>query len=172
MTLPPPVVLVPSRYTEWVALAAEMAAGVRRLVPGVQIEHIGSTSVPDLAAKDVVDLLVGVSADGIARTAQDLAAAGWDLEGGLPGHSWLSYPSRAERKYVLHVVEYKGRPWERRIAFRDLLRADGAARARYADAKLAASKKAAGWDDYTQSKTPVVTELLAGLARNHPAAGG
>lgn len=157
----PRVVLAASRYTEWVALAAEMTGGIRRVVPEAHIEHIGSTSVPDLVAKDVVDLLAGVSSDRIEKTARDLAADGWDLEGELPGHSWLSYPSRTSRQYVLHVVEFEGRPWARRIAFRDLLRADGNARTKYVEAKLAASREAASWDEYTQSKTPVVTELLA-----------
>ncbi|MDK1329015.1 GrpB family protein [Arthrobacter sp. zg-Y1143] len=107
-----PVVLVPSRYSEWVAMPAEMAVRIRRQVPDAQVEHIGSTSVPDLPAKDVVDLLVGV----------------------------------------------------RRVVFRDLLRHDPQARARYLAAKQSAAGSAGGWDDYTQSKTPVVAELLAGLA--------
>ncbi|NHB84992.1 GrpB family protein [Tessaracoccus sp. HDW20] len=52
--------IVPSRHLEWVGLFEEMAGRLGPLLPGAKIEHIGSTSVPDLPAKDVVDLLIGV----------------------------------------------------------------------------------------------------------------
>ena len=163
-----PVVLVPSRHAEWAGMAEAMAVRIRGQVPNAQVEHIGSTAVPGLPAKDVVDLLVGVTPDRILDTAGQLAAAGFDNEGGRPGHCWLSYPARASRAYVLHVVEFGGTPWRRRVAFRDLLRRDPRARARYLAAKQAAAGSAGGWDDYTQSKTPVVAELLAGLAEVEP----
>lgn len=156
-----PVVLVPSRYDEWAAMAAQMAARLRRDVPGSQVEHIGSTSVPDLAAKDVVDLMMGVDPDRVAGVARQLAAVGFDLEGELPHHCWLSFPSRAHRTYVLHVLELDGMAWRNRTRFRDLLRSDEAARATYLAAKIAAAGQASGWDDYTQAKTPVVSGLLA-----------
>ncbi|MCC9204423.1 GrpB family protein [Arthrobacter sp. zg-Y769] len=138
-----------------------MAARLRTQVPGARLEHIGSTSVPGLAAKDVVDLLIGVEENRVAEVAAELAADGFDLEGELPGHCWLSYPARASRRYILHVVEFDGVPWRRRIGFRDLLRRDESARARYLEAKLEAAREAQGWDDYTQFKTPVVAGLLA-----------
>ncbi|MCC3271175.1 GrpB family protein [Arthrobacter zhangbolii] len=165
-----PVVLVPSRYADWAAMAAGMARRIHRLAPASQVEHIGSTAVPDLAAKDVVDLLVGVGKDRIPAVAAELAAAGFDLEGTLPGHCWLSYPVRAERRYVLHVVEFGGRPWQRRLAFRNLLRSDPQARERYLAAKRDAADGSSGWDAYTQAKTPVVSELLAGMTDEQPTA--
>ena len=155
------VVLVPSRHAEWAGMAAAMGDRIRRQVPDAQVEHIGSTSVPDLPAKDVVDLLVGVAGERILQVAEELAAVGFDLEGGVPGHSWLSYPSRSARTHVLHVVETGGTAWLRRLAFRNLLRRNPAARERYLSVKRAAAEGSAGWDDYTQAKTPVVRELLA-----------
>ena len=157
------VVLVPSRHAEWARMAAAMAGRIRGLVPDAQVEHIGSTAVPGLPAKDVVDLLIGVAADRIPDTVAQLAAAGFDLEGERPGHAWLSWPSRSARTHVLHVVETGGTAWTRRVAFRDLLRRNPQARERYLAAKRAAAAGSAGWDDYTQAKTPVVSELLAGL---------
>ena len=151
-------------------MAAEMAHRLHGLAPGLRVEHIGSTSVPDLAAKDVVDLLIGVGQDRILSLSQELAAAGFDLEGRLPGHCWLSYPTRAERQYVLHVVGFDSLQWRRRIAFRDLLRSDPRARERYLTAKRSAADETSGWDAYTQSKTSVVSELLAGIAEEQPAA--
>lgn len=75
------VVLVPSRHIEWSAMAARMADCLTAQVPGAQIDHIGSTSVPDLPAKNVVDLLVGVTIERVPDAARQLASAGFDLEG-------------------------------------------------------------------------------------------
>lgn len=138
-----------------------MAESLRVQVPNSTIEHIGSTSVPNLPAKDVVDLMMGVAAGRVPDVAARLAAAGFDLEGELPQHCWLSYPTRTARAYVLHVLEFDGIAWRKRIAFRDLLRRDGRARSTYLEAKIAAAAQTRGWDDYTQAKTPVVSGLLA-----------
>lgn len=141
-----------------------MAARLQGLLPEAAIEHIGSTSVPDLPAKDVVDLLVGVELTAVPIASHRLAEAGFDLEGELPHHSWLGYPNRDDRQFVIHVVEYRGRAWQRRLDFRDLLRRDSDARRRYLDVKIASAATSENWDVYTQSKSSVVTSLLETLA--------
>ena len=66
----------------------------------------------------------------------------WDTEtdnnpgSRLPGHCWLAWPSRRHRESVVHVVAFEGIEWSARIAFRDLLREDPAARAEYFEAKI------------------------------------
>ncbi|WP_164745297.1 GrpB family protein [Georgenia faecalis] len=156
------VALVPSRPEEWARRFAEMSAWLSALVPGAPIEHIGSTAVRGLPAKDVVDLLVGVDAGSVVPVSRQLAAAGLDLEGERDHHCWLSAPSRHARTHVVHVVELGGHAWTRRVAFRDLLRQDPDARETYLAAKRAAAAGTPGWDAYTQAKTQVVAELLAG----------
>lgn len=155
-----PVSLVPSRHSEWAKMADEMMEKIHEQVSGAHLEHIGSTAVPGLPAKDVVDLLVGVESDRVLAVAQQLASVGFDLEGELDHHSWLSFPTRSARAYVIHVVEHESRPWHRRISFRDLLRSDENARAEYLQTKIDAAHSAKNWDDYTQSKSSVVANLL------------
>lgn len=157
-----PVFLVPSRHLEWATMATEMMNTIRESVQDARLEHIGSTSVPGLPAKDVVDLLMGVAVDRIQAVSHQLASIGFDLEGELGHHCWLSLPSRSARAYVIHVVEHGSRPWNRRVAFRDLLRTDESARSRYLQTKIDAAKATRTWDDYTQSKTNVVANLLSG----------
>ncbi|PYF98365.1 dephospho-CoA kinase [Georgenia satyanarayanai] len=152
--------LVPSRHEEWHLRYTGMAGRLAVLLPGAHVEHIGSTAVPGLPAKDVVDVLVGVDAADVVEAAHRLRAAGLDLEGERAHHCWLSAPDRRSRDYVVHVVEHGGRPWTRRLAFRDLLRRDADARGRYLRVKEAAARESQGWDDYTQAKSPVVAELL------------
>lgn len=156
-----PVFIVPSRYSEWTQMATEMMSNLGEQVPGVHLEHIGSTAVPGLPAKDVVDLLVGVEAARVQAVARQLASGGFDLEGERDYHCWLSFPSRLARAYVIHVVEYGSRQWNRRIIFRDLLRSDGSARDQYLKTKIDAAESANNWDEYTQSKTSVVSSLLS-----------
>ncbi|MGO1285984.1 MAG: GrpB family protein [Brachybacterium sp.] len=155
-----PVELVGSRLQEWALRFEFLARSVRAALPDAQIAHIGSTAVPGLPAKDVVDLVVGVHAEEELDAAYALRAAGWDLEGERDGHCWLSIPNRQERKAVAHVVEVDGSIWRERVAFRDLLRQDAIARATYLDAKERAAATAEGWGDYTRAKAPIVGELL------------
>ena len=156
------VTLVASRFEEWGRRFAVVAARLEELVPGARLEHIGSTAVPDLPAKDVVDVLVGVAGPDVVPTARRLAARGLDLEGERAHHCWLSSPGRAGREVVVHVVEHGGRAWARRVAFRDLLREDAGARRDYLAVKERAARSARGWDEYTQAKSGVVADLLDG----------
>jgi GrpB-like predicted nucleotidyltransferase (UPF0157 family) len=83
------------------------------------LERIGSTAVPGLSAKDVVDVLVGVDAELVAESAERRTDGGVDLEGARPTHCWLSLPDRASRTVVVHVVEAGGTRWRERVAFRE-----------------------------------------------------
>nr|WP_285179094.1 GrpB family protein [Micrococcus terreus]MDK7700812.1 GrpB family protein [Micrococcus terreus] len=54
------VVLVPSDHARWKSKFEQMAVQLGAILPGLDVEHIGSTSVPGVPAKDVVDLMIGV----------------------------------------------------------------------------------------------------------------
>lgn len=152
--------LAASSYETWSHMAQQMTVRLLRIVPEAAVEHIGSTSVPGLPAKPVVDLAVGVPADEIAEVSRLLVEQGFDLEGTQPQHSWLSYPQRSARQFVVHVLEHQGRQWSRRLLFRDALRADESARDRYLEVKREAAASSANWDEYTQAKTDVVHAIL------------
>lgn len=155
-----PVILVPSRFAEWADRYSSVTVTIAKVLPAARVEHIGSTAIPELPAKDVVDVLVGVDAVHLQDAADALAAAGFDLEGSKPGHCWLSAPDRSRRECVVHVVVSDSSEWEARIAFRDLLRSDPGARAEYLATKVAAAAAALGWADYTAAKYPTVSRLL------------
>lgn len=146
-------------------MASSMIAVLEEQIPNAVFEHIGSTSVPQLPAKPVVDLMIGVEPARILEVANLLITVGFDLEGEYAHHSWLSSPSRANRVFIVHVLEKSGKAWNRRIAFRDLLRTDDAAREKYLATKISAAKATDNWDDYTQSKTSVVMGLLEEIGR-------
>lgn len=156
------VLLVSRHPEEWHSRFVSLQSRIRTIVPGAAIEHIGSTAVVGMPAKDVVDLLVGVDFSMVATVAEALRDAEWDLEGFRAGHAWLSMPDRGARTAVVHVVEHGGAQWRDRVAFRDLLRRSADARQRYLRAKMEAAQESAGWGEYTAAKAATVASLLEG----------
>ena len=90
------------------------------------IEHYGSTSVPGLEAKPILDILVGVSPLENWRACHDpLIGLGYDYaaNAGVPGHYIFGRGrDTTERTHLVHVVLYGGESWTGNLAFRDALR--------------------------------------------------
>ena len=136
----------------------------------VQVEHIGSTSVPGLAAKPIVDVVVAVEDITAEEDHLDaLLAAGYELRVREPGHRLVRTPARD-----VHVHLYgRGDPAvDDYLLLRDHLRADADDRALYEGTKRALI--AERWDDtndYADAKTDVI-EAIKARARRARAAGG
>ncbi len=131
------------------------------------VEHIGSTAVPGLPAKPIIDVMAGVDslADADALMAP-LLAAGYvtsaEFNAALTDRRWLMRHAEGRRTHHLHLVVHDGRLWRERLAFRDALRSTPALAERYAllKAELAARHP----DDreaYTRAKGEFVQAVLA-----------
>ncbi|SES45733.1 dephospho-CoA kinase [Actinokineospora terrae] len=164
---------------EWAVAAGRLVGRLSRRwgAPGLVWDHIGSTSVPGLAAKPVVDLQLGVpSLDGLVGLAEALAGAGFvDVAPHAPGSPGvLRDAPRAQvgagarwdkrlfasadpgRRAILHVREIGSPWWHYTRAFRDLLRADPQLRRDYETVKrdlTVAHAGDSGNDAYTIAKT-------------------
>ena len=129
----------------WPQRFRELEAGLRLLLAPqvVRVEHIGSTSVPGLAAKPVldIDVVVPAAAD-VQPSLRQLEKAGylheWDLS--VPGREALRWPPGSERHHLYLLVE-GSRELRRHLAFREALRADGALRDEYAVLKRALAQQ-------------------------------
>lgn len=153
------VELVESRPAEWAQRFQRLGRELRELVGAdVSIEHIGSTAVPDLPSKDVVDILVGVAPGSVPSVRNSLVQGGFILDGQCDGHAWLTRRKSGRRVCVIHVVENDSERWARRIAFRDLLRKDADARAEYLRTKRAAEAETSNWA--TRSHRPRPSEAI------------
>ena len=112
------------------------------------IEHYGSTAVPGLCAKPILDIMVGISPlSEWERCKPALEAMGYDYaEGaGVPGHYIFGRGrDRTERTHLVHIVEYQGESWRGSLAFRDALRRDASLRESYAQEKKRAAAAAPG----------------------------
>jgi GrpB-like predicted nucleotidyltransferase (UPF0157 family) len=127
------------------------------------VEHVGSTAVPGLPAKPIVDLdaVIPAPADLPAAVAR-LAARGYVHEGdlGIPGREAFRPPPDLPRHH-LYVVAAGAAELRRHLLFRDHLRAHPDAARAYADLKRAAASRAG--DDraaYTRAKDEFVAAIL------------
>lgn len=159
-----PIELVDGEGRDWPGRFRAVAQVIARAVPDAEVEHIGSTSVTGLPAKDVVDVLIGVEQYRWSDAVAALEQAGFICEGRKPGHSWLCAPSTERREVVLHVVVTGSREWNRRVTFRDLLRSSADARQRYLQIKREAAESSGDWGEYTAAKGPTVRAMLDGDA--------
>ena len=140
----------------------------RRLCEALEIapdslEHIGSTAVPGMLAKPVVDLMLGVPTypplDALVSRLEILGYQDMG-EAGVPERRYLRL--RGQQAFNLHIMARDGGHWSRNLRLRDYLRRDEGARARYAAAKQSAV--AAGRTrllGYSDAKRAVLAELLS-----------
>ena len=125
------------------------------------IEHIGSTSVPGLAAKPVVDIVVAVrdlsldSAEAAAVTSLGYESLG---EGGVPGR--LYFRKRGGRRFNVHLTLLRSSLWEENLLLRDFLRAHPAEARAYEALKRTAAREAPFLLAYSDRKAPFITQLI------------
>ena len=129
----------------WPALfaaeSARLTAALGARLP-LALEHMGSTAVPGLAAKPVLDLLGGYAPGApVTEYVAALVRAGYVHRGeqGIPGREFFR---RGEpRAYHLHVVADGSTVWREQLAFRDALRRDPVLRVAYAELKLSLARR-------------------------------
>lgn len=167
-------VSAPPRIVEydpcWPHAFATEAAAVSAALVGVphRVEHIGSTAVPGLPAKPVVDIMVGV-ADYVRfeRIRDRLAGLGyvWDVfaERSDPRRKvFRKGPADPTlmRTHHLHLTVEQGEYWRRVLAFRDELRGNPAATAEYLQVKYRMLRECSGDSRaYTAGKHDVVKRI-------------
>jgi GrpB-like predicted nucleotidyltransferase (UPF0157 family) len=131
-------------------------------VPLVVIEHVGSTSVPGLAAKPVIDCDIVVAERAVAAASRVLAGLGFVPLGelGIPLRWAFKEPARLTGTNTYVVVE-GSLALRNHLAVRDALRADPGLRAEYAAVKQRVGATAVNLDEYRQGKNAMVQRILA-----------
>jgi GrpB-like predicted nucleotidyltransferase (UPF0157 family) len=128
----------------------------------VRIEHIGSTAVPGLEAKPVVDIQVSVldvEDEAAYRTA--IEGLGLPLRSREPGHRYFRPTPGAPRDVQVHVCDAGGGRERAHLLFRDYLRADPATRTAYGDLKRSlAVRFRHDRVAYNEAKTTFVLDAL------------
>lgn len=136
----PQHVTVVEYNNDWPAMFAAEADLIRRILGGncVAVHHIGSTSVPGLAAKPVIDIMPVVkNIEEVDGSASEFAKYGYEYLGefGIPGRRYLR-KGGDERTHQVHIfAETDTQNIKRHLAFRDYMRTYQAEREAYAGLK-------------------------------------
>jgi GrpB-like predicted nucleotidyltransferase (UPF0157 family) len=159
------LVIVESDPT-WAAAYRDHEVRIREALGNgaVAVEHIGSTSVPGLAAKPIIDVLVVVPDITAEEDYVDpLLAAGYELRVREPGHRLVRTP---ERDVHVHILEPADPAIDDYLLLRDHLRRDEEDRSLYERTKRELTAR--DWPDmnaYAEAKTEVI-EAIKGRARS------
>jgi GrpB-like predicted nucleotidyltransferase (UPF0157 family) len=158
-------VVITEYAPEWPVLFASEADRVRAVLGErvLQLEHVGSTSVPGLPAKPIIDMLLAVAhSSDEAAYVPDMLAAGYVLRIREP--EWFEH--RLFKGPIadinLHVFSHGCEEIERMLRFRDWLRTNPQDRNLYLRTKRELAERE--WDTgqhYADAKTDVVKEILA-----------
>ena len=142
---------------------AERDALARLFPPDVfSIDHVGSTAVPGLGAKPIVDILIGApTLAEIEARIPALEMLGYRYapqhEAALPERRYFAKPARHPRLYHVHAVRADSRFHREHLAFRDALRADAALAVEYLTLKRAlAARHGRDREGYTDGKAAFI----------------
>lgn len=162
-----PVIL--SLYSnDWPVIYKNEAEKIRGTLnnkfPG--LEHVGSTSVPGLMAKPIIDIILGLeSLTGDTSFIVQLEKIGYDYipeyEEFIPDRRYFNRTDKKNIHYHLHACEFKGGFWIRHIRFRDILRKNKTVRNEYESLKIKLAE-IFRYDrrEYTEGKTRFIQDTL------------
>ena len=132
----------------------------------VKIEHIGSTAIPDLGGKGILDIVVGVSKSGLAEAKKKLEKAGYEFreKASYPERLFfrIDYPYKNRKRRIhIHLTKLNGQDWKEIIGFRDYLLKHPKAVEQYVKIKKEGVKKALGdGEKYRKYKEKFIQNIL------------
>lgn len=131
------------------------------------IEHIGSTAVPGLGGKGIIDIYITVSQDQLSQVKQELESVGYihipEVGEGERLYFRIDLPDKLEkiRRYHVHISEHGNKDFLQAVAFRNYLRENKDAKVEYIAIKQQAVKEAAGDKEiYMRIKKPFIRKVL------------
>ncbi len=133
----------------------------------LDVQHFGSTAIPGMPAKPIIDLLAGVESMSVADSlAEALVNAGYttsaEFNATLVDRRWFMRWADGHRTHHLHVVAYGGLEWRRRLRFRDILRSNSELAHCYAVLKAQlATQHGRDREAYTLAKSEFVLGVVS-----------
>lgn len=158
----------------WSCLYADVASEIYRAVndKGARVEHIGSTSIPGLSAKPLLDIAVGIPeivADDTITAKLEGIGFEFQMDLGIYGGLFFTVSASPSTKVAhLHVVDIDDFQWRWYLAFRDGLRSDPELAKEYEEIKRsAANANPDDRDAYTKAKFDWVLATVSRLDQNN-----
>ena len=136
------------------------------------IEHVGSTAIPGLGGKGIIDIAIAVNKECMEEVKGKLQEMGYEFR---PSFStlerlyfiiYLPDPEEEVRRYHVHLTFLESEDWKGLIGFRDFLRNHPHAMEEYADIKKQAAKMAnQNGDQYRKMKEPILKKISEFIKR-------
>ncbi len=148
----------------WIEAFDDEATALKTLLRAraIRIEHVGSTAIPSIRAKPILDLLLGLGELGDGHNlAVELASLGYAFRphAGVPEEH--VFVKGTPRTHILHVVEHGGGAWRQKLAFRDALRQQPELAREYNKLKtMLAARYPDNRPAYTAGKTEFVRKVV------------
>lgn len=144
---------------------AEKARIAERLDdPSARVEHVGSTSIPSVHAKPILDIAILCGAKGVEEVASALQALGYDFRGRYDdqqaGHYYAVLERGPVRLCQAHIFSEETAQWRSMLTFRDVLRQNRELAREYDEYKLGLAKSVADKRVYAEIKTRWVDDFL------------
>lgn len=127
------------------------------------IEHVGSTSVKGLAAKPVIDIMVGIESLDASKSAIQIMENNGYCYHPYKGDvmHWFCKPSPEVRTHHVHLIPFESKLWFNRLAFRDYLRSHPIVAQDYVKLKRKLAIESEGdREKYTQQKASFICDIL------------
>jgi GrpB-like predicted nucleotidyltransferase (UPF0157 family) len=167
-------VLVVAYQLEWAESFRREAARLRSVIGSAvgQIDHVGSTSVPGMIAKPIIDMIATVERLSSASTLVPvLERLGYEHRPNdpVPGRLFFALGPRTHRTHHLSLAEVVSSFWHEHIAFRDCLLANRSVAEQYASLKQRlAAQFGQDRPSYTAAKAEFIRHTLLGMRETTP----
>ena len=131
----------------------------------LDVQHVGSTAVPGLRAKPILDIAIAIPAiDDVSKCATPLADLGYQIACWADLENDFVFEKGLERTHHVHLVERKSRQWSDYIRFRDALRRNAQLVGEYEQIKMALGGRFHGnRAAYTSAKAEFIRRVLSGV---------
>jgi len=163
--VPPGTVRLHEYTPLWAELFRMEAAELRAALgaSALDVEHVGSTAVPGLVAKPILDIAVAIPAYALVPScATALAGLGYHYAHWVDLENDYTFEKGAERTHHVHLVEHGSRPWSDYLRFRDALRANRDLARDYERTKIELGARFCGdRAAYTRAKADFIRHVLS-----------
>ena len=139
----------------------------------LRIEHIGSTSIIELSAKPIIDIMIGLKDFTTANThIPEIEMLGYEYvskyESIMPYRRFFTKENEGKRTHHIHMVEFDSEFWHRHLRFRDHLRNNKVKMSKYKELKINLEKR--DWKDrneYADAKTEFIRNIDEKLKKSN-----
>ncbi len=130
------------------------------------IEHIGSTAIPGIIAKPIIDILIGIDdLKGVFTHMNVLEVLDYSYTAEGGDIKRLFFKKGSPRLFHIHFVEFESKEWRNHILFRDILQQDKGKRFRYQQLKIELAKKfPTERSKYVEGKSAFINQIIKPVA--------